>query len=233
VADEIASIPVLIPAEPSDLQSLYRAMASFRAGKRSFIVDPILDPIHFGFTESLVRYREVRLKHPEVEIMMGVGNLTELTHADTAGMNALLLGICSELGIRQILATEVSKHARGAIREADLARRIMFAAREANRLPKHIDDGLMALHERSPFPITRDEIIEMQKAVKDPSYRIIVSSDGIHIFNRDGLHSASDPFTLYPGLGVEYDGGHAFYLGVELGRAQIAYELGLPDRFFC
>lgn len=28
--------------------------------------------------------------------MMGVGNLTELTHADTAGMNALLLGICSE-----------------------------------------------------------------------------------------------------------------------------------------
>lgn len=226
VADEIASIPVLIPAEPSDLQSLYRAMARFKAENRSFIVDPILDPIHFGFTESLVRYREVRLNHPEVEIMMGVGNLTELTHADTAGMNALLLGICSELGIRQILATEVSKHARGAIREADLTRRIMFAAREANRLPKHIDDGLMALHERSPFPIKTDEIIEMQKAVKDPSYRIIVSSDGIHIFNRDGLHSASDPFTLYPRLGVENDGGHAFYLGVELGRAQIAYELG-------
>jgi hypothetical protein len=27
-------------------------------------------------------------------------------------------------------------------------------------------------------------------------------------------------------LGVETDGGHAFYLGVELARAQIAWQLG-------
>ena len=30
--------------------------------------------------------------------MMGIGNVTELTHADTIGMNALLFGIASELG---------------------------------------------------------------------------------------------------------------------------------------
>jgi hypothetical protein len=46
------------------------------------------------------------------------------------------------------------------------------------------------------------------------------------VFNRDGFHTAQDPFDLYPKLGVETDGGHAFYLGVELGRAQIAWQLG-------
>jgi hypothetical protein len=157
---------------------------------------------------------------------MGVGNLTELTHADTAGINATLLGICSELHIKHILATQVSRHARKAVREADLARRILFAARELNRLPKHIDDGLMALHERAPFPLSRAEIDELAGQIKDPSYRILASAEGVHIFNRDGLHTAADPFELFPKLGVETDGGHAFYLGVELARAQIAWQLG-------
>ncbi|BBL73575.1 DUF6513 domain-containing protein [Methylomagnum ishizawai] len=226
VADAVASTPILIPARHGDLDSLDRAIAALSAKGRAFIVDPILDPIHFGFTDSILRYHETRRRHPEVEIMMGVGNLTELTHADTAGINATLLGICSELGIRHILATQVSKHARKAVREADLARRVMFAARAANRLPKHIDDGLMALHERAPFPLDRAEIEALYRQVKDPSYRVFISPEGLHIFNRDGFHSAENPFDLYPKLGVEQDGGHAFYLGVELARAEIARQLG-------
>ncbi len=226
VADEVAATPILIPSPHGDLDSLDRAMAVLQAKGRDFIVDPILDPIHFGFTDSILRYHEVRRRHPQADIMMGVGNLTELTHCDTAGINATLLGICSELHIRSILATQVSKHARRAVREADLARRILYAARELNRLPKHIDDRLMALHERSPFPLSRGEIQELYEAIKDPSYRILVSPEGMHIFNRDGLHTAEDPFALYPKLGVETDGGHAFYLGVELARAQIAWQLG-------
>jgi dihydropteroate synthase-like protein len=196
------------------------------AKDRPHLVDPILDPIHFGFTDSVVRYHETRRRHPDAELMMGVGNLTELTHADTVGINATLLGMCSELNVRAILATQVSKHARRAIREADVARRIMFAARGLNALPKHIDDSLMALHDRSPFPYSGDEVRELGRQIKDPSYRIQISAEGIHIFNRDGFHSATDPFDLYPKLGVEQDGGHAFYLGVELGRAQIAWQLG-------
>lgn len=226
IADQVASTPVLIPARHGDLDSLDRAIAALEAKGRAFIADPILDPIHFGFTASVLRYHETRRRHPDIEIMMGVGNLTELTHADTAGINATLLGMCSELGIRQILATQVSKHARKAVREADLARRIMLAAREANRLPKQIDDGLMALHERAPFPLSRADIEGLQRQIKDPSYRILISPDGLHIFNRDGLHTAENPFDLYPKLGVEQDGGHAFYLGVELARAEIAWQLG-------
>lgn len=226
VADQVPAIPVLIPARHGDLDSLDRAIAGMRTRGKPFLVDPILDPIHFGFADSLVRYHETRRRHPEVQIMMGVGNLTELTHADTAGINATLLGICSELHVQHILTTEVSKHARKAVREADLARRILYAARESNRLPKHIDDGLMALHERSPFPLSRAEIDELAAQIKDPSYRVLISPEGLHIFNRDGFHTATDPFQLYPKLGVETDGGHAFYLGVELARAEIAWQLG-------
>src|ERR1700693_3389018 len=61
--------------------------------------------------------------------MMGTGNLTELTEADTLGIQALLMGIVSELRITNILTTQVSAHASGVIREADRARRGMYAAR--------------------------------------------------------------------------------------------------------
>jgi len=226
VADEVASTPILIPAKHGDLQSLNRAINHLQTQGRDFIVDPILDPIHFGFTDSIVRYHQFRARYPEVEMMLGVGNITELTHADTGGMNALLMGICSELNINHILATQVSQHAACAIKEADLARRIMFAAKENNTLPKHINSGLMSLHENAPFPYQLDEIEEFAANIKDPSFRIQVSSKGIHIYNREGLHTAIDPFDLYPKLKVENDGGHGFYLGVELARAQIAYQLG-------
>lgn len=226
ITDEVSSVPIIIPSAHADMASLDRCIAQCRERGIEFIADPILDPIHFGFSASLARYHALRERHPDIEIMMGIGNLTELTHADTPGINATLLGVCSELGIRQVLATQVSKHARRAIKEADLARRILFASRAMNALPKHIDDGLMALHERSPFPYTADEIGELAAAIHDPSFRIQVSREGVHIFNRDGLWTATEPFSLFPSLGVEQDGGHAFYLGVELSRAQIAWQLG-------
>lgn len=226
IADEVETTPILIPHEHGDLDSLDRAIDGMRRRGRPFLVDPILDPIHFGFVDSIARYREVRQRHSDVEILLGVGNLTELTHADTAGINAMLLGMASELDIRAILATEVSQHARRAVREADLTRRIMYAAKRTDSLPKHIDDGLMALHETAPFPYGRDEIEALARQIRDPSYRIQISAEGIHIFNRDRFHTGADPFALFPHLAVENDGGHAFYLGVELARAEIAWQLG-------
>ncbi|WGS84225.1 DUF6513 domain-containing protein [Methylomonas sp. UP202] len=226
IADEVAATPILIPQTHGDLSTLDKAIETLLAKGRAFIVDPILDPIHFGFTESVVRNHAFRQRYPEVEMMMGVGNLTELTHADTSGINALLLGICSELDIGHILATEVSKHACRAIREADRARRIMYAAKQHNTLPKHIAPDLLTVHDTAPFLNSREEIETLAGQIKDPSYRIQVSGEGLHVFNRDGLHTALDPFELYPKLGVEADGGHAFYLGVELARAEIAWQLG-------
>lgn len=220
------AVPILIPATPGDIRSLDRAIASMRKKDRRFIVDPILDPIHFGFTESIVRYHQTRERYPEAELMMGVGNITELTHADTVGMNTLLVGICSELHIKHVLTTQVSHHTRRTVREINAARRILYAARESGRLPKQISDQLIALHDRTPFLFSRSDVEELYEQIKDPSYRILVTSEGMHLFNRDGLYTSSDPFALFPNTGLDTDGRHAFYLGVQLGRAQIAWQLG-------
>ena len=226
IAADSASVPVLIPEHPADLDSLYRAAETLAAEGRRFLLDPVLEPIHFGFTESLLRYHAVRRRYPEAEIMMGIGNLTELTDADTTGITALLMGVVSELGVGAVLTTEVSPHAHTSVREADIARRIMWAARRDGNLPRRYHAGLMALKDRKPFPHTSEEVAQTAAAIRDPSFRIQVTRAGLHVYNRDGHRLATDPFELWPELGVADDASHAFYLGVELGRAQIAWQLG-------
>lgn len=225
IADEVAATPILIPAKPHSLSSLYRAIDDCLKRGRPFIADAILDPIHFGLTDSIVRYHKLRKKYPQIPIMMGIGNLTELTDADTTGINALLFGIISELNISAVLATSVSPHAVNAIAEADVARRVMYAAKQDDRLPRGYSNGLLGLHDRRPITYSAQEIQEIAAQIKDPSFRIQVSEQGLHIYNRDGLYKDIDPFALYPHLKVDDDASHAFYLGVELARAQIAWQL--------
>ena len=226
VADEVPSVPVLIPEQAGDQESLYRASITLAERRRDFFADPILDPIHFGFTESLLRYHALRRRLPDVDIMMGTGNVTELTDGDTTGITALLMGVASELDVSAILTTQVSGHARTAVREADVGRRMMHAAKRDSSLPRGIHDGLMALRSRKPFPYSPDEVAETARAIKDPSFRIQISEQGIHVYNRDGMHTADNPFALFPDLNLEGDGAHAFYMGVELARAQVAWQLG-------
>ncbi|MCG3200875.1 MAG: hypothetical protein NFCOHLIN_00737 [Gammaproteobacteria bacterium] len=227
IAEEVAATPILIPESAGDMESLHRAMDRLAARGRRFIADSILDPIHFGFTESIVRYHALRQRYPQAGIMMGVGNLTELTEADTTGLNMLLLGVMSELRITHLLTTQVSPHAAACVREIDRARRIMHAAREDNSLPKGYDSGLIIGHERKPFPYTAEEIREMAAMVRDPSYRVQVSAEGIHVYNREERVLGGDPFKIFPELGLlQNDAPHAFYMGVELARAQIAWQLG-------
>lgn len=223
--DEVDATPILIPAKPGNMASLYRAIDYCLGKNKRFIADAILDPIHFGLTDSIVRYHKLRKKYPEIPIMMGVGNLTELTDADTTGINALLFGMISELNINAVLATSVSAHAVNAIAEADNARRVMYRAKQDNRLPRGYSNGLLGLHDRKPFSYDEAEIQEIAAQIKDPSFRIMVNDQGIHVFNRDGLQLDQDPFQFYAHLGVENDASHAFYLGVELARAHIAWQL--------
>ena len=225
IADRVASTPVLIPKDHGDMGSLYRAMDTLDAKGKAYLVDPVLDPINFGFMKSLERYAELRRERPDADILMGTGNLTELTDADTTGITAVLLGIASELHIRNVLVVQVSPHTRRTVEEHDLARRIMFASREEHELPKDYADGLLALHSRRPFPQSPEEIAEVAREVRDKNFRIEIAEDGIHVYNRDGHHVAQDAFALYEKLGVDQDGPHAFYLGAELARAEIAFRL--------
>ena len=227
IADEVEATPILIPENAHDLESLCRLVDRFLEQGKAFYADSILDPIHFGFTESIVRYHQLRQRYPDIDIMMGIGNLTELTEADTTGINAMLFGLISEMRVTAVLATEVSPHACSAVREADKARRIMYAAREEQSLPKGLDDSLTTTHARKPFPYTSEEIQELAADVSDPNYRVQLSREGIHVYNRDGLVTDQDPFTLFPELhALHEDAPHAFYMGVELAKAQIAWQLG-------
>lgn len=226
VADEVSATPVLIPRTPHDEASLHAAIDAMSAKGRAFLADPILDPIPFGLVASIVRYHALRARYPEAPIMMGVGNLTELTEADTSGINALLFGMAAELNVAAVLTTQVSAHARRAVKEADWARRIMHAAARQRSLPKGMNDALMTVHAKYPFPDTPDEIAATAAQVRDPNFRVQVSAQGLHVYNRDGLRTGQRAFELWPQLGLENDASHAFYMGVELAHAQLAWQLG-------
>ena len=226
LASETGATPVLIPTPHGDLSSLLRTAEAADKQGIAAILDPILDPIHFGFMDSLARYAELRRRLPAAEILMGTGNLTELTDADSGGVTAALLGICSELFIRNLLVVQVSPHTRRTLQEHDAARRMMFAARADEGLPKDYSSALLSLHGRKPFPNTPGEVAELAAEVKDANFRIETAEDGIHVYNRDGHHVAQDAMSLFTRLGVEKDGAHAFYLGSELMKAEIAWRLG-------
>jgi dihydropteroate synthase len=226
VAEGTGSTPVLIPNAPGDLDSLVRAAHAAEAQGISYLVDPILEPIHFGFTASLLRYARLREILPGAEMLMGTGNLTELTDADSAGVTAMLLGVCSELGIRNVLVVQVSPHTRRTVVEHDAARRLMFAARTNSDLPRNYGRGLLQLHDRVPFTQTAAEITAEAAALRDNNFRIATAADGVHIFSARVHEAGQEALGFFPALGVASDGAHAFYLGSELTKAEIAWTLG-------
>jgi dihydropteroate synthase-like protein len=228
--DHSPIVPVLVPRPHGDLGSLQRAAAIARARGVDFILDPILDPIHFGFAASIARYVETRAREPKAEIMMGTGNLTELTDADSAGVTAAMLGICSELGIRNLLTVQVSPHTRRTLQEHDAARRLMFAARADRALPKGYSDALLQVHDKRPYSATPLEIAELARELRDANFRIEAAEDGLHICAKNFHRVATDAMSLFPELNVATDGAHAFYLGAELMKAELAFKLGKKYR---
>ncbi len=226
IMDEVDAIPIIIPDYPREEKKFFRLVEKLLKDEKEFIADSILEPINFGFTDSIVRYHNFRKSFPSVEIMMGIGNLTELTHADTAGMNALLFGIASELEINYALCTQVSEHCNKAIIEGNFARRIMHTTKTYSMPPKDISNKLLNLHERKPFPYSTKELKEMWSNVKDKNYRIYVNQDGIHVFNNKNFYTEQDAAEFYQHLDIKNDDGHAYYLGMELARAEIAFLLG-------
>ena len=226
IMDEVEAIPIVIPDYPREEKKFYKLIEKLLNDDKEFIADSILEPINFGFTDSIVRYHSFRKNFPSVEIMMGIGNLTELTHADTAGMNALLFGIASELEINYALCTQVSEHCNKAIIEGNFARRIMHTTKTYSMPPKDISNKLLNLHERKPFPYSTSELRGMWSNVKDKNYRIYVNQDGIHVFNNKNFYTEQDAAEFYQHLDIKNDDGHAYYLGMELARAEIAFLLG-------
>jgi len=221
---------VVIPDDPQDLTSLHRTIAVLESHNRSYRVDPILEPIGFGFAQSLGRYHQVRQQYPAVKMMMGVGNLTELTDVDTAGVNVLLAAFCQELGIHSVLTTEVINWARSAVQEFDLARRLVYYSLHHHQLPKHVDSQLIILRDTDAGGMGEQQLLQMATRLTDPNFRIFAEQGELHVMNRDGYWKGTDPFVLFDQIlqdtATELDAGHSFYLGYEICKAVTALTLG-------
>jgi dihydropteroate synthase-like protein len=224
IAERLRATPVLIPDTPEDLDSLEATIAHLDRLGKPYLVDPIVEPIGTGFAASLGRYIEVRRRHPEVEMFMGIGNLTELTEADSTGVTALLIGFCQELGIRNVLTTEVIDWAHGAVREAVLAAQLMHFAQEQGTPPKHVDGRLLTVKDEDLRPYAESELRELHEQVTDPNFRIFADTDWIYVFNAELFVKGTDFNEIFDELGVD-EATHAFYLGKELMKATIARAL--------
>jgi dihydropteroate synthase-like protein len=227
LAGRLRAVPVVIPDPGGGVPSLLKNVDAARArGATRIIADPVLEPIHFGLAASIRRYCEVREALPDVEMMMGVGNLTELTEADSAGVNAILLGLMSELRIGYALTTEVIPWARGAVRELDCGRRMMHHARGRGALPKGFDHRLVTTRDVRLTRPSEAELRGLQERLTDRNFRIETDGEAIFVFNGERFVKGTNIRDLFPLLGVGDDASHAFYLGRELMKADIARRLG-------
>src|SRR6188768_2390261 len=169
---------VVLPDLGAALDTIDASVNKLTAWGIPYLLDPILEPIGFGFTASLERYAEARRRYPTAEMLMGIGNLTELTAADTTGVNALLIAVCQELGVRAVLTTEVIPWARGAVREIDVARRLMHYAVSQKTVPKRVDDRLVTVKDPRILEYSEAELRELQSRVTDPNFRIFADPEG-------------------------------------------------------
>ena len=196
----------------------------------AFRIDPILEPIGFGFAASLGRYLEVRRRYPEAAMIMGAGNLTELTDVDSAGVNTILLGFCQELTIQSVLTTAVINWARSSVRELDLARRLVHHAVAHHTLPKHLEPRLVALRDPKVAEFGADNLAELQRRIRDPNWRIFAEGGMIHALNNARSAPAIPIRSCSSSRWGSSDAAHAFYLGYELMKAKTALTLSKTYR---
>ena len=160
--------------------------------------------------------------------MMGVGNLTELTDADSAGLNVLLLGFCQEVGVKSVLTTQVINWCRSCVRELDLARRLVFQAVNRRVLPKHLAPDLVLLRDPKLRSYGAAFLAELAARITDRNLRLFAEDGRLHVVNdKMDLHG-DDPFALFDEMQRRevIDPAHAFYLGYEMAKAVTALTLG-------
>jgi dihydropteroate synthase-like protein len=222
---------VVIPDVPDDEKYFPQTIDFLSSQGVPMRLDPILEPIGCGFATSLKRYIECRQRYPDVGMMMGIGNITELTDADSAAINVVLLGFCEELSIQSVLTTQVINWAQSSVRECDLARRLVHYACRNRIPPKHIQSQLVILRDEKLKQFPDSLFTELAQTIRDHNLRIFAQNGRMHLVSAGVNLSGTDPFELMQQLlaspiGHTIDAAHAFYLGHELSKAATALTLG-------
>lgn len=219
---------VVVPDQPSSLEGLDRSIETLLAWNVPFRIDPILEPIGLGFAASLARYLEARRRYPGVEMLMGVGNVTELTDVDSAGANVVLMAFCQEVGIRSVLTTQVINWCQSAVRELDRARRLTYHACTQRTLPKHLDPDLVLLRDARLRVRGAQALAELAARLTDRNFRLFAERGKLHVLSGRTHLEGDDPFALFDQMRQreDIDPAHAFYLGYEMAKAVTALTLG-------
>ncbi|MEM9827247.1 MAG: DUF6513 domain-containing protein [Planctomycetota bacterium] len=230
-AHQLGCEVVVIPQPIDDENNLKKTVDFFLDQGTWIRVDPILEPIGTGFGNSLVRYHHIRQTYPEVPMMMGIGNLTELSDVDSAGINFLLLGVCAEWNIGSVLTTQVINWARSSVAECDIARRLVHHAVTHRVPPKNLSSDLVVLRDTRLRHSPKSLLDSLANELTDPNYRLFVDDDAIRLLAANVDLRDDDPFRLFDRLlalpeSRNVDAGHAFYLGYEMAKAALAIQLG-------
>jgi dihydropteroate synthase-like protein len=216
-------------------------------GFNNIIIDPLLEsPISPGLVKSLESFILFRKEDPNIPMLFGGGNVSELIDADSIGINGLLACIAVELGVSVILTTEFSIKTRKSINELSTALKMAFLANYKKRPPTGLPFHLLRAKNKKRY----------DQEVYDTPSQCFLASDFDESYTPDTkgyfkiwidyenelisvLHyQNSTPNALIQGKSAEAlgkkiielkmirDPTHILYLGRELERAEISLYLG-------
>ncbi|MCL7411632.1 MAG: dihydropteroate synthase-like protein [Methanosarcinaceae archaeon] len=241
VADSGASA-VVIPDTGAGVESLIdNIKAAEEAGIMRIIADPVLDPIGHGIAVSIVRYHEFNQKFSDIPLFFGVGNVTELIDADSAGVNAAFCGIAADVGASILFTPEFSNKTQGSIHELKIASEMMVLANERDSSPKDLGIDLLIMNEKrrredSTIPADAIDAKEADLWRVDPAgcVKIGISPDlssgtGGKIIARHKEacivgETAGEVLDTLIDMKLVSTLGHAGYLGRELKKAELALQ---------
>jgi len=240
-----------LPVQPKTAEEKFKLLEenigkALQHNVEKIIADPILDPINSKSSfQSLLAYYIFKKKYPKIPMLIGIGNVVELLDADTVGSNALLVMLAAEIGVSLVLVVEKSCKAQGSTYEASIAARMASLAWIKNSPPKDLGIDLLILKDKrrieTPLDVEGAEIVEAQKSEKE--YEL----DPLGVFKIRVNHEDEVIEALYIGRkgkilirgktareirdeilrrNLVSTLSHAFYLGIELSKAEEALIIG-------
>ena len=218
-------------------------------GFTKIVADVVSDALNApGLTESLVAYHAYSARYPDVPMLFGAGNITELLDADSIGANALLAGLASEIGASILLTTEGSQKTIGSVSELSTAAKMMLAAKRRHSVPKDLGLDLLVLKEKRRIEETLSDhfvgnvnAVEAESCLETPmdskgNFRIVLHREKnqiVAIHSKDGISTsivtgedACSICNTIISLELVTHLAHAAYLGRELSKAEIALRTG-------
>jgi len=240
---------VIIPRDekgkiPKKIDDRIKIIENLMGKVENFIADPVLEPPNLGLVGSLGSYMEFRKRYPDVPMLMGAGNVTELMDADSPGVNALLASMASELEIDLLFTTEASKKTFGAVRELSTAVKMAYLAKVRRQAPKDLGMDLLVLKDKTEVPQVDTQRFDAIKPIDVEGgeesgidafeFRVYLEDGKINVIylrgNDPGLRfrgtQAKDLYIEITKRGLVENVEHAAYLGRELSKAEIALGLG-------